>query len=127
SIHGDVLHSSPAVIDYGGGTGVVVYYGANDGMLHAVQGKKTGSGAGEELWSFVPNEFLGKFKRLRDNSPTIQYATTDMSLTPTPTRKDYGMDGTITFYQSASGAGVTSKAIIYVSMRRGGRALYAFD
>ena len=126
TIHGDVLHSSPAVIDYGGGTGVVVYYGANDGMLHAVQGKKTGSGAGDELWSFVPVEFLDKFKRLRDNSPTIQYATSDMSITPTPTRKDYGMDGPITYYQAGSG-GATTKAIIYVGMRRGGRALYAFD
>jgi type IV pilus assembly protein PilY1 len=37
-LHGDVLHSQPAVINYnrsGITSDVVVYYGANDGMLHA--------------------------------------------------------------------------------------------
>jgi type IV pilus assembly protein PilY1 len=108
----------------GGSNGIVVFYGGNDGMLHAVRGAKSGSGAGNEIWSFIPDEFLGKLKRLRDNTTTIQYATTDMSVLPTPQRKDYGFDGPITFYQKV---GASPRAIIYAGMRRGGRALYAFD
>lgn len=40
SVHGDVLHSRPAVINYGGSTGVVVFYGANDGVFRAVNGNQ---------------------------------------------------------------------------------------
>ena len=40
SVHGDVLHSRPAVINYGGTTGVVVFYGANDGLLRAINGNQ---------------------------------------------------------------------------------------
>ncbi len=40
SVHGDVLHSRPVVIDYGGSTGVVVFYGANDGLFRAVNGNQ---------------------------------------------------------------------------------------
>ncbi len=58
SIHGDVLHSRPVAINYGGTRGVVVFYGSNDGMLRAINGNKTGSGAGSELWSFVAPEHL---------------------------------------------------------------------
>ena len=37
--HGDVLHSRPAVVNYGRtANDIVVFYGANDGMLHAVKG-----------------------------------------------------------------------------------------
>ena len=36
SLHGDEVHSRPQPVDYGGTTGVTVYYGSNDGMLRAV-------------------------------------------------------------------------------------------
>lgn len=124
SIHGDVIHASPAVINFGGSTGVVVFYGTNGGMLHAVRGANSGANAGNELWSFVPSEFLGKFSRLRSNTPMVQYASTNMDLNPTAQRKDYGMDGPITFYQNRSSGGQT---YLYAAMRRGGRALYAFN
>jgi type IV pilus assembly protein PilY1 len=55
SIHADVLHSRPAVVNYGGSIGVVVYYGTNDGVFHAVNGNRTqGIGAtraGGEIWA----------------------------------------------------------------------------
>ena len=41
SIHGDVLHSRPGVVNYnrtGDDNDIVVFYGGNDGMLHAVKG-----------------------------------------------------------------------------------------
>ncbi len=123
SIHGDVIHSSPAVVNYGGSTGVVVYYGTNAGTLHAVRGAKTGTG-GQELWSFMPREFLPRIKRLRDNDPPVKFASTDMTAYPTAERKQYGMDGSLTFYQNLDGTGTVW---LYATMRRGGRAVYAFD
>jgi type IV pilus assembly protein PilY1 len=120
SIQGDVLHSRPAVIDYGGSTGVVVFYGSNDGMLRAVSGEQTGANAGRELWSFVPREMFGKFRRLRNNWPEVKFLSNpDSSATP----RDYFVDGPITVLRNSS----TGESIIYVAMRRGGRFLYAFD
>jgi len=120
SIQGDVLHSRPAVIDYGGTTGVVVFYGANDGMLRAVSGEQSGASAGRELWSFVPEEMLGKFRRLRNNWPEVKFPSNpDRTAAP----RDYFVDGPITVLRNS----VTGEAIIYVAMRRGGRFMYAFD
>lgn len=133
SVHGDVLHSRPAVVNFGGSTGVIVFYGANDGMLHAVNGNQTGTGAGQELWSFLPQEHLPKLKRLRDNSPPIRLSSTVISTatgTVTPLTRDYFVDGPIELYQKlTTTASVTSteRAIIYMGMRRGGRFLYAID
>jgi type IV pilus assembly protein PilY1 len=125
SVHGDVLHSRPAVVNYGGSTGVVVFYGANDGMLHAINGNSTGTGAGDELWSFVPEEMLAKLNRLRTNSPEVRMPTTPASVTAAP--RDYFVDGPIGVYQRVAADGTVLQAIIFVGMRRGGRLLYAFD
>lgn len=125
SIHGDVVHSKPAVVNYGGSTGVVVFYGANDGMLHAVHGDQTGTNAGHHLWSFVPEEMFSKFKRMRDNSPLISFPNL---ITSDPTAaRDWFVDGPISVYQKISSSGTIEKAYLYVGMRRGGRLLYAFD
>ena len=125
SLHGDVLHSRPAVVDYGGSIGTIVYYGANDGMLHAVDGNRTGSTPGQELWAFVPSEVFGRFKRIRDNLPEIKFPITPPAAITLP--RDYFVDGPITVYQKLTSAGAIDRVIIYVTMRRGGRFLYAFD
>ena len=125
TIHGDVLHSRPAVINFGGSTGVVVFYGSNDGQLRAVSGKQTGTGAGQELWSFVPQEVMPALKRMRSNAPDIELSTTPAGLGATP--RDYFVDGPIGVYQKLSSTGETERAIIFVALRRGGRQLYALD
>ena len=125
SVHGDVLHSRPAVVNYGGSIGVVVFYGANDGMLRAVNGNQTGTGAGNELWSFVPQEFFGQLNRLRSNSPNIRLPSTPAGSSATP--RDYFVDGPIGLYQRFAADGTVEKAMIFVGMRRGGRQIYAFD
>ena len=125
SIHGDILHSRPAVLDYGGSVGTIVFYGGNDGMLHAVNANQTGTGAGSELWAFVPSEFFGRLNRLRDNLPEIRYPTTPPGANATP--RDYFVDGTITAYRKFTSSGDLERVMIFVSMRRGGRLLYAFD
>lgn len=121
SAHADVVHSRPVAIDFGANDShqVVVFYGSNDGMLHAINGNRdasTGStAAGAELWSFIAPESYANIKRLRNNSTPVSTAT--ISGSPKP----YGFDGPITAYKSGSSAWV------YATMRRGGRALYAFD
>ena len=126
SVHGDVLHSRPAVVNYGGTTGVILFYGANDGLFHALDGNQSGTTAGQELWTFAAQEHFGKLKRLRDNSPTIRLSTTPSTLT-SPQPRDYMMDGPIGVYQKISSTGNNDKVYIYAGMRRGGRVLYAFD
>lgn len=126
SVHGDVVHSRPVAINHGTDASpqVVVYYGGNDGILRAVNGNRTANigttTAGSELWSFVAPEFYSKIKRIRDNTTTISFPGHTTG-TPTPLPKDYGMDGTVAAYKTAS------NAWIYATMRRGGRAVYAFD
>jgi type IV pilus assembly protein PilY1 len=128
-LHGDVLHSRPAVINYGRTSDdIMVYYGANDGILHAVKGGQPAVGTttqdGQEQWGFIAPEFLSQLKRMRDHSPTIS------STNPKP----YFFDGSITTYTvpSNSATGVIDstqggKAYLFVTMRRGGRFMYALD
>lgn len=131
SVHGDVLHSRPAVVNYGteAKPNVVVFYGSNDGYLRAINGNQTGDGAGTELWGFIPEEHFGKLKRLRANSPEIRLSTTSVLPTATnpPTPRDYFVDGPISVYQKVDSSGATSKVYLYFAMRRGGRFLYALD
>jgi len=130
SIHGDVLHSRPGVINYnrtGDDNDIVVFYGGNDGLLHAVRGGQDSNG-GEELWAFAAPEFFGKYKRLYDNVPKI--STTD----PRPYffdgmvgvwYDDYNNDGKL--IPSGGPPGTGDRVYIYVTARRGGRLIYALD
>jgi type IV pilus assembly protein PilY1 len=116
SVHGDVAHSRPLPINYGGSTGVVVYYGSNDGTFRATSGTD-----GRELWAFVAPEHHGKLKRLADNSPLISYPNTPPAVTSQI--KDYFFDGSVGVFQNAD----NSQVWVFPTMRRGGRMLYAFD
>ncbi|MFL6631990.1 MAG: pilus assembly protein [Massilia sp.] len=118
SIHGDVIHSRPLPVNFGGTTGVRVFYGANDGALHAVNAT-----SGVETWSFVAPEFFGRLQRLKDNSPLVSYPNLSSAISPAPARKDYFFDGSIGLYQNAD----NSKVWIFPGMRRGGRMLYGLD
>lgn len=118
SLHGDVIHSQPLPVSYGGSTGVVLYYGANDGSFRAVSGE-----TGRELWAFVAPEHHSRLKRLTDNSAVVEYPGMPSGITPTPKRKDYFFDGTAGLYQNAD----NSQVWIFPTMRRGGRMIYALD
>ena len=129
SLHGDVIHSRPLPVDYGGTAGVTVFYGANDGTLRAVN-----ANTGAELWAFIAPEFYNPapvvppstptgFARLLYNSPQISFPNMPSGITPTPVPKDYYFDGSMGLYQATS----NSSVVIYPTMRRGGRMIYAFD
>lgn len=127
SVHGDVVHSRPTIINYGGSIGVVVFYGANDGVFRAVNGNQTASigsvPPGGELWGFIPQEFFSRLQRLYADSPVIKLINTPEAITPAPQPKDYFFDGVTGTYQDPA----TGKAYIYLSARRGGRLIYALD
>lgn len=127
SAHGDVVHSRPVAINFGTDASpqVVVFYSGNDGMLRAINGNRSANigsvTPGTELWSFMPPEFYPYIKRIRDNNTQLSFPGNTSGTLPKP----YGIDGPIVAYQGPISG--TDKAFIYASMRRGGRALYAFD
>ncbi len=137
SVHGDVMHSRPVAINFSSDDAVpkvVVFYGGNDGMLRAVNGNRDGglsiggAGPGEELWSFVAPEFYPSVERVYDNTIPVSFLgnTTCTPVDPEtpcidPQPKPYGFDGPVMAYREGE------KTWIYATMRRGGRALYAFD
>lgn len=128
SIHGDVLHSRPVVINYGDTRGLVVYYGANDGVFRAVNGSQAASigsvPAGGELWGLVLPDFFGRLNRQRVNSPELKLPSTVL---PSAQPKDYFVDGSMGVFQQLKADGTIDKAYIYLTMRRGGRFIYALD
>ena len=146
SVHGDVLHSRPGVVNYnryGDDDDIYAFYGANDGIFRALKagiaphtsGPDTAILPGSERWGFIAREFLGRLKRLREQSPTVSNLN----------QKDYFADGSIGIYfkdvagtgnVASPGAGTVTgvigdnsgdKVYLYMSMRRGGDFIYALD
>jgi Tfp pilus tip-associated adhesin PilY1 len=119
TIHGDVVHSRPQPLNFGGSTGVVVFYGSNDGHYRAVKAE-----TGVELWSFIAPEHFGKLQRLFANNPNNRFHG-DQAIGTEP--KDYFFDGSTGVYQVFNTDGTSKTAYIYPTMRRGGRKIYAFN
>jgi type IV pilus assembly protein PilY1 len=132
SVHGDVLHSRPIVINYGDSRGIVAYYGSNDGIFRAVNGNQSSSvtangvtiPAGGELWGLLLPEHYAYYNRLRLNSPELKFPSTILS---TAQRKDYFVDGPTGVLQELKADGSINKAYLFLTMRRGGRFMYAVD
>ena len=99
---GSFLHSKPYVLHYADRT--VIYAGSNDGMLHAFNDE-----TGEELWAFIPPEFLGRLIELHSLTPGIF------------------VDGSPKAYTSYNGSGTMTQALLIFGMRRGGNKYYALD
>lgn len=136
--HGDVIHSRPVAINYGGRLGTYVFYGSNGGMFHGVKGglveKSTviSSKDGEEVWTFIAPEQFQQLRELFDRQTA--YSSDDRSESPF-TNKPYFFDGQVTSYLRYNSnhqigndsAGESSQAIIYLTARRGGNLVYAMD
>ncbi|MGH8481975.1 MAG: pilus assembly protein, partial [Nevskiaceae bacterium] len=136
SVHGDVLHSRPAVVNYGRGSienDVYIYYGTNDGGLRAVKGglaavsgdnHSDGSAVqpGDERWTFIPKDVFGKLERLRARTPEISKDNP----------RDYFVDGAVSAFTKDPGndgivAADGDKVYLYFVMRRGAEAVYGLD
>jgi type IV pilus assembly protein PilY1 len=114
---GDPLHAQPAAVVYGGSQAnpdIVVYSATNDGYVHAVDAAN-----GNELWSFIPKEFLSKIPSLFFDADSAT--------------KNYGVDGDIVAVTAdRDDDGVVEPADgdfvhIIFGMRRGGSAYYSLD
>lgn len=137
SVHGDVLHSRPLLVNYDDPAtpavelGIVGFYGGNDGFLRAIKAGTTDND-GKEIWSFIPEEFIPDptsndgIKRLYHNDKQILYPNLACNLVPTPEKRTYFWDGVIAQNTGATEL-MSDKRIIYANMRRGGRAMYALD
>lgn len=113
------------------GSKIVVFYGDNGGVFHAVNGNQTAdfgsTGPGDEMWGFIPKEFFIKLNRQRTNTPQLNLPSTPPGIAPTPRSKDYFVDGATGVYQEIDSNGDTTRAILYLSVRRGGNFIYALD
>lgn len=115
SIHGDVVHSRPIPVNYGGNN-VTVYYGANDGTYRAVD-----AATGKEKWALIAPEFASTaLTRLKTQTPLIKYPNSTIA---TATPKDYFWDGSTGIFQNKD----NSQVWIFPTMRRGGRMIYGLD
>jgi type IV pilus assembly protein PilY1 len=103
---GDIIHSEPAVVVYPNPDGnpttndakTLIFVGANDGLLHAID-----DATGGELWSYVPQDQLGRLFRLNDAD------------------HDYFIDGSPVIYDG------TSQKLLIIGERRGGDHYTALD
>lgn len=112
---GAPLHSNPQVVSYGGTTGDLVFFGTNQGFLHAIDAV-----SGNEIMSFIPKSLLSNLKTFRDNITGEDHP--------------YGLDGPITVYRKdANNNGVISPddtgdiVLIIAGMRRGGSDYIALN
>ncbi len=114
-ILGDFLHSRPAVVGYNENK-VVIFAGANDGMLHAFWDGDPGvHPGGTELWAYIPPVLLPNLKYLAGSS------------------HDYYVDGSPEVYINDAdhsgeiGDHADDRVILLCGLRRGGRAYFALD
>jgi len=115
---GDPIHSPPAVVIYGGTVDTpniddaAVFLATNDGYLHAFD-----TVSGNELWAFVPQEYLPNLKELYFNNPVPA--------------KPYTLDGEIRVLKyDVNGDGIVSdddRVILFFGTGRGGSRYYAID
>jgi type IV pilus assembly protein PilY1 len=127
-IFGDALHSRPLPINYGTIAGysnpanpaIYLAVGSNDGLLRMIR-NTTGGGAesGQEVWAFMPRKAMAAQKVLRANGTGMKHPYT-VDGAPVAFMLDRNQDGSII-------ASDGDKVYLYVGMRRGGKAYYAFD
>jgi type IV pilus assembly protein PilY1 len=107
-ITGDVLHSEPLVVSYSS-TDTMVYYGANDGMLHAVSDTD-----GSESWAFIPPSQLSRLKNMVEGTVHQYYVDSSPKVYILNDDGDGEVD---------SG----EQAILVCGLRKGGTSYFALD
>lgn len=134
SIHGDVVHSHPLAIDYADDPNqplLAVFYGANDGLLRAVNGSRNtshdgvsrggGVAAGQAYWAFLPPEAVPLLERQFDNREVVRIPASGSAAAAAGKAKDYGPDGALTTLRHAG------RRYLFFGLRRGGRGVYGMD
>ncbi len=107
-ITGDVLHSEPLVVYYNSST-TMVYFGSNDGMLHAVLDSD-----GTEAWAFIPSDQLHRLKDMVEGSSHQYYVDSSPKAYITDVNGNGEVDG-------------SDKVILVCGQRKGGTSYFALD
>jgi type IV pilus assembly protein PilY1 len=126
-ITGDVLHSEPLVLQYtypDNTSTTMVYFGANDGMLHAVLDvtdpnisvEDDETSHGTEAWAFIPPDQLHRLKYMLEGLNHQYYVDSS----PKAYFHDIDGDGLI---DTADG----DKVILVCGERKGGTSYFALD
>jgi len=123
-ITGDVLHSEPVVFEYNysdDSSKTLVFFGANDGMFHAVldmeidsEGDETSHGT--EHWAFIPPDQLHRLKKMVEDSGHQYYVDS----TPNIYFKDQDNDGLVD-------TGDGDQVVLVCGEREGGTSYFALD
>ena len=104
---GHIVHSAPIVVDFAGESYLLV--GTNAGLLHVFKASGTDAEVGEEVFSFMPREFMEDLDLKIQNKASWIHK--------------YGVDGQITVVKDK----LETKMWVYFGLRRGGRAYYALE
>ncbi len=129
-ITGDVQHSEPLVIDYEDSLRVV-YFGANDGMLHAVKDSTLSTPAsddGREMWAFIPPDQLHRLKNMVEGESHQYYVDSS----PKVYTKDVNGNGIIEVDVDSDEDGDVDdddkdRVILVCGERKGGTSYFALD
>lgn len=123
TVHGDVVHSRPVAVNYGNDV-VRVFYGANDGWYRSVDPSD-----GTEDWAVIAYEHFESLERLYRNTPTVDYSGLDDSLSVDigAEPKSYMLDGPAGSLLEYDDNDKLERGHLFLTMRRGGRRVYALD
>ena len=126
-ITGDVLHSEPLVFTYryaDDSAKTLVFFGANDGMLHAVLDttdpdidvSDDETHYGTEAWAFIPPDQLNRLKEIIEGSNHQDY----VDASPKVYFHDVDQDARV---EAADG----DQVILVCGLRKGGSGYFALD
>lgn len=123
-VMGDILHSDPIALNYGGETRdeekLYLAFGSNAGFLHFVDGD-----SGQEQWAFTPRALAPLHGVLRDN---VAVVSADDTL-----QHPYGIDGPAAYVRMDTNSDGRIRAadgdrmLLAFGLRRGGRRYYGLD
>ena len=107
SVLGDTIHSRPFYITDSTGSNPTVFYGGNDGMLHAIDATQTTGG--RERWAYIPSMLIPNLGKLW----TSPYAHQDF------------VDGSVNIINT--GTSTAPKNILVGVLGAGGKGIYALN
>ena len=113
------------------GRPVMVYVGANDGMLHAFNGALTGATAGTEQFAYVPSFLFAKAETTDSNGLLAQLGNPEYDhkyyVDATPLAFDIDLNNAGGVFTSTNAATSDWRTLLIGGLGKGGKGFYAID